>query len=49
MFHTIVRFDGLGLDDDGRVTSLNVLRRGGHGSRHVAGGEDKTRRDKDAE
>ena len=49
MFYTIVRFDGFGLDDDGRVTALNVLRRSGYGTRHVAGGEDETRRDKDAE
>jgi hypothetical protein len=49
MFYTIVRFDGLGLDDYRGVTFLNVLRGRGYGSGYVAGGEDKTRRDKDAE
>ena len=49
MFYTIVRFDGFGLDDYRGVTFLNVLRGRGYGTRHVAGGEDETRRDKDAE
>ena len=49
MFYPIIRFDGLGLDDYRGVTSLNVLRGRGYGTRHVAGGEDETRRDKDAE
>ena len=48
-FDAIIRFDGFGLDDDGRVTALNVLRGRGYGTRHVTGGEDETRCDKDAE
>ena len=49
LFDTIVRLDSFGLDDDGRVTALEVLTLGGDRAGHVAGGEDETRRDKDAE
>jgi hypothetical protein len=48
-FDAVVGFDGFGLDDDGRVTALEVLRGRGYGTRHVTGGEGETRRDKDAE
>ena len=44
LFDAVVGFDGFGLDDDGRVTALNVLRGRGYGTRHVTGGEDETRR-----
>jgi len=49
LFDAIIRFDGFRLDDDGRVTFLNVFRGRGYGSGYVAGGEGETRRDKDAE
>ena len=44
LFRAVVRFDGAGLDDDGGVAALEILRRGGHRPRHVTGGEGETRR-----
>ncbi len=49
LFDAIVGFDGFRLDDDGRVTSLEVLTLGGDRAGHVTAGEGETRRDKDAE
>lgn len=35
----VVAFDGFGLDDHGGVTFLDVLARGGHRARRVAGAQ----------